>query len=68
MLRGRNVPTEVFEVLDAADPRVAHLAIYGEGIERLRAGDLAEARASFERVLSHGPDPVAEHQLARAKA
>jgi adenylate cyclase len=68
VLRGRNVPTEVFEILDDDDPRRAHLATYADAIHQLRTGDLAAARASFETMIALGPDPVAEHQLRRASA
>lgn len=68
VLRGRNVSTEVYEILDPADPRHAHLAAYAEGVRQLRAGELAAARTSFEGLLAHGPDPVVDHQLQRTAA
>ena len=66
--RGRNVTTEVFEILDPEDPRYAQLSVYAEGVRQLRAGELVAARASFEKLLALGADPVAEYQLQRTKS
>jgi len=71
-LKGRGVPVEVFEVLDAdADglrwAKVASIDTFAEGVAAHEAGNFAEARACFERVLERCPeDRAAKHFLGEA--
>jgi hypothetical protein len=71
-LKGRGVPVQVFEVLDAdADglrwAKIASLDTFSEGVMLHEAGDAAGARACFERVLERCPeDRAAQHFISEA--
>ena len=62
-LRGRQVPTDVYEILDDTDPRVAHLAAYAAAVALLQADDRDGARAAFAALAP--TDPVAKRQAER---
>ncbi len=71
-LKGRGIPVQVFEVLDAdADglrwAKVASLDTFTEAVALHEAGQSDEARALFERVLERCPeDRAAKHFLGEA--
>jgi two-component system sensor histidine kinase ChiS len=71
-LKGRGVPVEVFEVIDAdADglrwAKLASIDVFAEGVAAHEAGRAEEARGCFERVLERCPeDRAARHFLGEA--
>jgi hypothetical protein len=71
-LKGRGATVEVFEVLDAdADglrwAKVASVDTFAEGVAAHEAGNSAEARVCFERVLERCPeDRAARHFLGES--
>lgn len=61
IVKGRNEPIGVYEVLDAEAEAVRSLKLqtqpdFEQGLESYRAGDLGAATASFDKVLSVNPD------------
>ncbi|MBL0214674.1 MAG: HAMP domain-containing protein [Myxococcales bacterium] len=65
VLRGRTEATDVYEILDEADPRRARVDDYAAAVALLRSGDRVAAKAAFEALRDLGPDPVVDHQLER---
>ncbi|BAU15480.1 adenylate cyclase, family 3 protein [Leptolyngbya sp. NIES-3755] len=73
IVKGRNEPIGVYEILDAEVEGVRSLKLqtqsdFEQGLKHYRAGDLANAKADFERVLSVNPvDKTANLYLERVE-
>lgn len=73
IVKGRNEPIAVYEILDAEVEAVRSLKLqtqpdFEQGLEGYRAGDLAGATASFEKVLAVNPtDKTAKLYLERVE-
>ncbi len=52
---------EAFAALTASDPKVLANDFYNQGAKQFEANDLAEAQASFEKVLEIDPDHARAH-------
>ncbi len=69
ILKGRHEPTEVFELVDAAEAGSAHAARYRLAYAALDRGDIVAAEAGFAALAQQHPDdlPAALH-LGRIRA
>lgn len=73
IVKGRNEPISVYEVLDAEDEAVRSLKLqtkldFEQGLEGYRTGDLTSAKAAFEQVLTINPaDKTAKLYLERVE-
>lgn len=61
IVKGRNEPIAIYEILDAEDETVRSLKLqtqpdFEQGLEEYRIGDLAGAKDYFEKVLTLNPD------------
>ena len=71
IVKGRNEPIDVYEILDAEREDVRNLKLqtqvdFTQGLERYRSGDLPGAKQSFEQVLAINPsDKTAKLYLDR---
>ncbi len=71
IVKGRNEPIAVYEILDAESAAVRSLKLqtqpnFEQGLERYRTGDLTDATAYFEKVLMVNPtDKTAQLYLER---
>ncbi len=74
IVKGRNEPIAVYEILDAESEAICTLKIqtqsdFDQGLEGYRAGDLAAAKAAFEKVLTINPsDKTAKLYLERVES
>lgn len=73
IVKGRNEPIAVYEILDAESEAVRSLKLqtqsdFEHGLEGYRTGDLASAKISFEKVLNLNPaDKTAKLYLERVQ-
>jgi len=73
IVKGRNEPISVYEVLDTENEAVRLLKLqtqpdFKQGVEGYRTGDLASAKACFEKVLTINPaDKTAKLYLERVE-
>lgn len=73
IVKGRNEPISVYEILDAEDAAVRSLKLqtkldFEQGLEGYRTGDLTSAKVAFEQVLTINPaDKTAKLYLERVE-